>query len=235
MCCRNIISNSIRTLEPQMDIARISLTRHTCKAYDPTRKIPPEQVEQLKTVLRYSPSSVNSQPWHFIIASSDAAKQRIAKAAQFGVYAANGPKVLNASHVIVFCARTTMDDVYVASLLEQENRDGRFKSEEAKGTQNKSRNFYVNLHRFDMKDTQHWMEKQVYLSLGTLLLTAAALEIDATPIEGFDQRILDQELDLHAQGLTSVVLAALGYRSGDDFNASLPKSRLPTETVISEL
>ncbi len=35
--------------------------------------------------------------------------------------------------------------------------------------------------------------------------------------------------------MTSVVLVALGYRSQDDFNAKLPKSRLPIAEVISEL
>lgn len=217
-----------------MDVARIALSRHTCKAYDPARKIPPEQIEQLKTLLRYAPSSVNSQPWHFIVASTDAAKQRIARATTQGVYAANEPKILNASHVIVFCARTAMDDGHLASLLQHEERAGRFPTPEGREMQNRGRSYYVNLHRFDMKDTQSWMEKQVYLALGTLLLGAAALEIDATPIEGFDPHVLNEELDLRARGLTSVVLAALGYRSGDDFNARLPKARLPAETVISE-
>jgi len=53
-----------------MDVSRIALSRHTCKGYEPGRQIPTEQVEQLKTLLRLAPSSVNSQPWHFIIASS---------------------------------------------------------------------------------------------------------------------------------------------------------------------
>ena len=218
-----------------MDIARIALSRHTCKAYDPARKIPAEQIEQIKTLLRFAPSSVNSQPWHFIVASSEEGKARIAKAAQQGAYAANGPKILNASHVVVFCARTAMDDAHIAMLLAQEEADGRFPTPEGKEMQNRGRNYYANLHRLEAKDTQHWMEKQVYLALGTLLLGAAALEIDATPIEGFDARILNEELGLREKGTTSVVLAALGYRSPDDFNAKLPKSRLPAERVVSEL
>ena len=32
-----------------------------------------------------------------------------------------------------------------------------------------------------------------------------------------------------------LVLAALGYRAAEDFNASLPKSRLPLEVVVSEV
>lgn len=218
-----------------MNIAQIALTRHTCKAYDPNRKIPAEQVDQLKTLLRHSPSSVNSQPWHFIITSSDAAKARIAKAMEHPVYAANGPKILNASHVVVFCARTTLDETQINTITDQEDRDGRFPDPAGKAAQFKSRSFYVNLHRFDFRDTQHWMEKQVYLALGTLLLGAATLGIDATPIEGFDSRILNEELGLREQGLTSVVIAALGYHSTEDFNAKLPKSRLPAASVISEI
>ncbi len=218
-----------------MDIASIALSRHTCKAYDPFRKVSPEQIEQIRTLLHNCPSSVNSQPWHFIIAASDAGKARIARAAQPPVYAANGTKILNASHVVVFCARTTMDEAQITAITEQEDRDGRIASPDARAAQFKGRSFYVNLHRYDLKDTQHWMEKQVYLALGTLLLGAATLGIDATPIEGFDPRILNEELGLREKGLTSVVLAALGYRSTEDFNARLPKSRLPMDVVVSDL
>ena len=219
-----------------MDIAKIALDRHTCKAYDPTRKIAEADMEQLKTLLRHAPSSVNSQPWHFVVAASAEGKQRMATATQtLPMYGANGPKILNASHVIALCARTSMDHAHLAALLEQEDRDGRYANAEARANQNKSRSFYVGLHRFDARDTQHWMEKQVYLALGTLLLGAAALGIDATPIEGFDPRMLNEALGLREKGLTSVVVVALGYRSGDDFNAALPKSRLPAEAVFSVL
>lgn len=217
-----------------MDIASIALTRHTCKAYDPTRRIPPEQFEQLRVLLRHSPSSVNSQPWHFVIAETDAGRQRIARATRPG-YPANEAKILNASHVVAFCARTGMDESHLAVLLDREDRDGRYPTAEARALQDKSRHAYVNQHRFDARDTQHWMEKQIYLALGTLLLGAAALGIDATPIEGFDARVLNEALGLRERGLTSVVLAALGYRSGEDFNAGLPKSRLPPDAVFSAL
>ncbi|CAG0954700.1 partial nitroreductase / dihydropteridine reductase, partial [Rhodocyclaceae bacterium] len=150
-----------------MDIARIALSRHTCKAYDPSRKIPDGQIEQLKTLLRYAPSSVNSQPWHFVIAATDEAKQRIAKAATQPPYSSNAPKILNASHVVVLCARTALDDAHLAALLELEEGVGRLPTPESREMQHKGRSFYVNLHRFDFRDTQDWMEKQVYLALGT--------------------------------------------------------------------
>ncbi|MGL4409294.1 oxygen-insensitive NAD(P)H nitroreductase [Zoogloea sp.] len=217
-------------------IDRIALTRHTCKAYDPTRKVAPEKIEQLKTLLRFAPSSVNSQPWHFFIAHTDAAKARVAKGTPDGTpFAANGGKVKNASHVVVLCARTRLEDAHLAALLAQEDKDGRFPTPEGKEMQNKGRSFYVGLHQNQLQDVPEWASKQVYLALGTLLLGAATLDIDATPIEGFDAALLDAELGLAEQGLKSVVLVALGYRSEDDFNAKLPKSRLPAAAVITEL
>ena len=54
-------------------------------------------------------------------------------------------------------------------------------------------------------------------------------------LAGWVASVLLLHLSLREQGMTSVVLAALGYRSPDDFNAKLPKSRLPAEKVISEL
>ena len=82
---------------------------------------------------------------------------------------------------------------------------------------------------------QTWIEKQVYLALGALLTNAASLKIDACPMEGFDTHLLDEELGLNEKGFTSLVVVGLGYSSTDDFNARLPKSRLPAETVITRI
>ena len=217
-----------------MNIAEIATSRRTAKAFDPDRKLPPEIVEQIETLLRFSPSSVNSQPWHYVIASSDEGKARVAKAT-VGGYAFNEPKVRNASHVVVFCTRANIDEQHLETLLAQEAGDGRFASDEARAAQQRGRSYFVGMHRFEKRDAQHWMEKQVYLALGTLLLGAGALGIDACPIEGFDQAVLDAEFDLRAKGYTSAVLVALGYRGADDLNATLPKSRLPESTVISRV
>lgn len=217
-----------------MNIAKIATSRYTTKAYDPHKHIDTALMEQLQVLMRYTPSSVNSQPWHFIIAASDKAKAKIARATT-GPYSGNEQKVLNASQVVVLCSRTELADAHLQRVLEQEEKDGRFKTPEAKETQIRGRSFYVNLHRNELQDTQQWMEKQVYIALGSLLLGAAALDIDATPIEGFDRATLDDTLGLRKRGLASVVLAALGYRSDADFNAALPKSRLPAEEVFTFL
>jgi nitroreductase / dihydropteridine reductase len=185
-------------------------------------------------VLRLAPSSVNSQPWHFIMVSSDAGKGRIAELMQGG-FAYNASKVRNASHLIILCACTDLDDAHLTALLEQEDQDGRFATPAAKATQGDMRGYYVNLHRQQLKDVQIWAQKQVYLALGSLLLAAATLDVDACPMEGFDGAVLDEALGLSGRGLASLVMVALGYRSADDFNAALPKSRLPESMVFTDL
>ncbi len=217
-----------------MNITKIATTRYTTKAFDPQKRIDADLMEQLQVLLRFTPSSVNSQPWYFVIASSDEAKAKIASATT-GPYSGNEQKVLNASHVVVLCARTELDEAHLQRILAQEEEDGRFKTPEAKEAQIRGRGFYVNLHRNQLHDTQSWMEKQIYIALGTLLFGAAVLEIDATPIEGFDRTVLDDVLGLGERGLRSVVLAALGYRSDEDFNAALPKSRLQAREIFTLL
>ncbi len=215
-----------------MDILSAAKKRHTAKAYDSERRIPEEVMQQVYDLLRNSASSVNSQPWHFIVANTPEGRARIAKATQGG-YVYNAAKVNDASHVIVLCTRVDMDEAHLHALLEQEERDGRFRDAQARAGQDATRRGYVNQHRYGTKDVAQWLEKQVYLALGTALVGAATLEIDATPMEGFDQKILDAEFGLNEKGLTSLVLVSFGYSSPADFNAGLPKSRLTQEATFT--
>lgn len=217
-----------------MDIARLAAIRHTAKAFDPGRKIPAAVFAPLRALLRHSPSSVNSQPWHFLVAASDSGKARLARAAT-GPYAYNAPKIQNASQVVVFCVRTDMDDAHLAAILGQEQQDGRFPLPEDLEKQRQGRAAYVDLHRNLRRDLPSWMEKQVYLALGMLLLGAAILGLDACPMEGFDPDVLASELGLAAKGLRPLVLVALGYRGRDDWNARLTKSRLPADRLFTDL
>ena len=217
-----------------MDIVSVALTRYSTKAFDATKKLTASEAEQLKTLLQYIPSSTNSQPWHFIVASTDEGKARVAKAAS-GTYVFNERKILDASHVVVFCAKTAMDDAWLQRVVDQEEADGRFATPDAKAANHKGRTFFADMHRKELKDDDQWMAKQVYLNVGNFLLGVAAMGLDAVPIEGIDFAILDEEFDLKAQGYTSLVVVPVGHHSVEDFNATLPKSRLPQSTTITEI
>lgn len=217
-----------------MDLLNVSKTRYTTKAYDPIRKIPKEQVARLLEILRLTPSSINIQPWHFFIADNQAAKERIAKAL-VGKYAYNAPKVLDSSHTILFCTKADISEQHLDNLLTQDDISGRFKDEQAKQGQKDSRSGYVNYYRNEKGDIQRWAENQTFIALGQILLAAGIEGIDATPIGGFDEQIINDELQLTEKGLIPSVLLTLGYRSENDFNAKLPKSRLDKEQIFTQL
>jgi nitroreductase/dihydropteridine reductase len=217
-----------------MNLIEIAKSRYATKKFDASRRITDELFEQIKGLLRFSPSSVNSQPWHFVIADKPETKNRMSKGTQ-GVYSANEPKVLDASHVILFCVKTEINDDYLLHLLENEDKDGRFPNPESKEMVKKVRDFYADLHRKELNDVPSWLEKQVYLNLGTVLLGAGVLGLDAVPIEGVDVDLLNEEFGLSEQGYRAVALMALGYRAEDDFNATLPKSRLAEDEIFTVL
>jgi len=217
-----------------MDIISVALKRHSTKAFDASMKLSDEQAENLKTLLQYSPSSTNSQPWHFIVASTEEGKARVAKSAAGG-FVFNERKMLDASHVVVFCAKTAMDDAWLEKVVDQEEIDGRFATPEAKAGNQKGRLFFADLHRKELKDDAHWMQKQVYLNVGNFLLGVAAMGLDAVPIEGFDAAVMDKEFGLTEKGFTSVVVVPVGRHSVEDFNVALPKSRLPQSTTLTEI
>ena len=215
-----------------MKIAELVRTRHTCKAYDPQRPLSEEQLAQLQAILRFSPSSVNSQPWHFFLVSSDAGKAKLVPA----LTEHNMEKVRSAPLTVVIATKTELDDAHLQALLAQEELDGRFGgNEEAKKGADGARRYYVGLNSTTAQKQQEWMARQAYIALGFLLMGAATLELDATPIEGFFPEKLDAALGLTEQGLKSVVVASIGHRSAQDFNATLPKSRLPADQLITRL
>lgn len=217
-----------------MSIADLTYQRKTTKAFDPAFQLSEAQLADICALLRMSPSSTNAQPWHFFVATSDAGKRCVAAGAS-GDFAYNEPKIMNASAVLVLCARNHMDDAYLRSVLAQEASDGRLSTEEAQINQHRVRSGYVHMHAQQPDGVLQWASKQVYIALGFVLLGAAQMGVDACPIEGFDADAVDQALGLAPKGLRSQVLVALGRSSAQDFNAALPKSRLAESEIITVL
>ena len=143
--------------------------------------------------------------------------------------------MLDSSHTILFCTKADITEDHLASLLNQDDLSGRFKDEKAKQGQKDSRTGYVDYYRNEKGDIQRWAENQTFIALGQMLLAAGIEGIDTTPIGGFDEQIITDELALNEKGLIPSVIMTLGYRSEADFNAKLPKSRLNKEEIFTKL
>lgn len=217
-----------------MDILNIAKARYSTKKFDPSKTIPREQLTELETIFQLSPSSVNVQPWHVLVASTPEAKAKVAQATQ-GDFAFNESKVLDCSDVFVICVKEDINAQYLEKIGNQEETDGRYATPDIRQLITKARAYFVGKNAETKEKQLSWATHQVYLALGNLLLGAKAMCIDSVPIEGFDAGILSEILDLKTKKLRPVVLVALGYRAEDDFNANLPKSRLALAEIFTPI
>lgn len=219
-----------------MNITEIVNRRYSTKAFKKNTPLTAEQSAEVKALLRMSASSVNIQPWHFIIAETDEAKARVAKGSQ-DFFKFNENKVLDASQVVIFASRQTADKEYLDHILAVEDQDGRYPNEEVKQMFDGARNAFTGIHRDQLNDLPEWLAKQVYLNVGGFLVGVAAMGLDAVPLEGLDFALLDKEFGLSEKGFNSLVAVSVGYRTEDDFNSpeKTPKSRLPESEVFTVL
>jgi nitroreductase / dihydropteridine reductase len=213
-----------------MDLENL-MHKHLTRAFDSTRIIPEVTLERLLKFLRSVPSSVNVQPNHFYVLGTRGAKERLAR--NLGAFSAgNGPKVLSASHVIIFTTRANLPDSHIEEVFAKEVADGRFPDPQNNAMwEDMVRSFY-DLRYYDYKDMVHWLEKQTYLALGLTMMAAAELGVDATPLEGFDPHAVDMEFKIRETGYTTTVLLALGYPDTDQVNKSVT-SRLDPSRLFT--
>lgn len=217
-----------------MNIINLLQKRYSAKDFDSSKKLSDEQVADIKLLLQLAPSSTNIQPWHFILATTDEGKARVVKS-MHDFYSFNADKCMGASAVVVFATRVDISEEYLLHVLDVEERDGRFTEPEFKDQMHGGRSIFHGMHQYDYKDATHWAEKQVYLNLGNFLLGVAAMGLDALPMEGCDMKVLNEEFGLREKGFTASFAVAVGYHTEQDFNASLPKSRLPQSEIIEEI
>jgi nitroreductase/dihydropteridine reductase len=78
--------------------------------------------------------------------------------------------------------------------------------------------------------------RQAYIGVGTALIAAAEEQVDATPMEGFDPKAVDEILGLDKRGLRSVVIIPLGYRADEgDWLVNLKKVRRSRDNFVTEV
>ncbi|WP_095498243.1 nitroreductase family protein [Paraferrimonas haliotis] len=207
--------------------------RYTAKRYDATKRIPQEQLDVLYEAMRLSASSINSQPWKFIVLDSDEAKQRMhdsfANKFQF-----NQPHAKAASQVILFAYNPSYKREDYAKVVDKGIEDKRTKPEERE--QAFAGFAFAELNTDENGDTSNWTKAQTYLALGNTLHVLARLGIDSTTMEGIDSELIGELFKEELGGYVCEVALAIGYHDqADDYNKPLPKSRLAAEQVLQVL
>lgn len=208
-------------------------TRYTSKKYDASKRISAEDMDVIKEALRLSASSINSQPWKFIVLESDAAKQRFHDSFA-NMHEFNQPHAKEASHTILFAYDPKFTKEKFSKRVDAEVNSGHLPAENYDN--------FMGAYAFAELNTDeegyngHWSKAQTYLALGNTLHTLARLGIASTPMEGVDSQLIGEIFAEELDGHVCEVALAMGYhKDGEDYNHGLPKARLPIDEVISVL
>lgn len=190
--------------------------RYTTKKYNSIKKIESQKIEELKEILRLSPSSINGQPWKFTFVSNDETKQKLSEVSWL-----NNSKVIDSDMVVVFGSINSLSQF-----------EAQIEEELPKGAVDYYKEFIKSNTEEEIKS---WFNRQVYLALGVFLSACAEMGIDATPMEGIEPENYDAILN--QKDYATIVAVAIGYRDTEDFNqpSKKPKSRRDINKVIETI
>ncbi len=211
---------------PQTTLEQLNW-RYATKEFDSTKQIPAETWHVLEQSMVLSPSSFGLQPWKFFVVRKPELRQQLVE------HSWNQKQVSEASHLVVFAIKHNLDAAYVDRYVARMAEVQQVPVDTLQGYGNLVKGTIDRLASPEAVDA--WSTRQVYIALGQFMTTAAMLEIDTCPIEGFVPPKYDEILGLTAKGYASVVVCAAGYRSADDKYAAKPKVRFTTPEMVEYL
>ncbi|CAM1351201.1 MULTISPECIES: nitroreductase family protein [Tenacibaculum] len=201
--------------------------RHAVKAFDPNKKVSEENIEKIIEAARLAPTSSGLQQFRVISISNQEVKEKLVQGAL------NPDSMKDCSHVLVFAAwdnytAERIDKVFDYTTDERGLPRGRFSS-------------YTDMLKkvyLDLPDEVNFAHtsRQTYIALGLALAQAAELKVDTCPAEGFDNKVVDEVLELDKMGLKSVSLMYIGYADDEkDWIKPMKKVRIPRDEFVIDV
>ena len=179
--------------------------RYATKRMDGS-KISSEKLENILSAIRLSPSSLGLQPYKVWVITDPKKRQEIYEKS------CHQPQILEGSHLLVFVARKALLDNEINEYISLIASERQIPEESLAGFKNTIHGF-ATAKQLNPEDYSNWSARQAYIALGIGLAAAADMDVDATPMEGFDPEAMDEILGLKEKGLHSVVLMMLGHRN----------------------
>ena len=206
-----------------MELLKDLQWRYATKAYT-DKKVSDEKLDFILEAINLTASSCGLQPYRvFAIENRDLR-------AKLGAGSFN-KQITQASHLLVFAAYNNVTTEHIEKLIKLVAENRGVAEADLNDLFTKLDGYFNS--RSD-ESNRHWSDKQTYIALGTALIAAANVKVDATPMEGFDPAVFDELLGLKDKGLHTTVILALGFRDeASDFLAAAPKVRIPVKEMVT--
>ena len=189
------------------------------------KTIPQDKVDVILDSIRLSASSAGFQPYQVLVIQNKELLEKIKP------IAFNQQQITQASHLLVFAAWDRVTEERMDFMVKNIASTRGVSEDSLSGIRAYGDRFIAQTPEQNFQ----WAARQAYIALGTALITAATLEVDSTPMEGFNSAELDELLGLEERGLKSVLLLPLGYRDPEnDWLLPLKKVRMPKDFLFIE-
>lgn len=190
------------------------------------KAVPQEKVDLILEAARLAPTSSGLQPFKVIVITNQELKEKLVPASF------NQAQIADCSHLLVFAAWDTYTEDRINGVFTRTHQERGTPAESTKDYQKMLIDNYVP--RTAEVNFQH-AARQAYIGFGIAIAEAAMQNVDATPMEGFNNTQYDEILGLAEKGLKSVVILPLGYRDETgDWLVNLKKVRQPLSDFVIE-
>ncbi|WP_419792204.1 nitroreductase family protein [Staphylococcus chromogenes] len=195
-------------------------SRRSVKQYDPNVKIPREEMKEMIELTTKAPSSVNMQPWRFVVVDTPEGKETLQPLVQFNTRQNES----SAAMVVIF---GDMKNYEYADKIYDEAVERGYMPKEVKDVQvAKFVEMYEALDRPSMNDI---VKIDSSLAAMQFMLVARYYGYDTNPIGGFDKENISEALGLDPERYVPVMMIAVGKAAAEGHQSV----RLPLDDVLS--
>jgi nitroreductase/dihydropteridine reductase len=200
--------------------------RYATKKMDASKKVSEQNIDYIKEAVQLSASSYGLQPYKVLEIKNPALREELKPLSW------NQSQVTDASHLFVFCNYKTLSDNHVDDLIKLKSDTNNIPIAKISGYGD-----FVKGKLKEKSETEmfHWTAKQTYIALSNAMNACAELQIDCTPMEGFENHDYNQKLGLTEKGLNACVVLAIGYRDNEDASQNSEKVRKSIDAIFENV
>ncbi len=223
------------------ELIDIAKRRRTNKKYDENKKISQEDLDYIMQVTNSAPTSMGLQAWRIINLKSQEQRKKYID----GINIFNQDSYLKASDIFVYITKKSnwfnKKNEELISVL----RDMTFKiikhlndSDEIDEKNFQERLSYIqNGDHGNNGDLTEWSKRQAYIVMAFTLLAATELNIETTPVEGFNKKLEEMMLKdgIINEDESVTLITFLGYSSSEKKYISKEQLRVDWKSKITNL
>ncbi len=200
--------------------------RYAVKKFDHHKILSDNQINILKQAFNLTATSYGLQPIKLVVVKNKDIQKELV------LHSWNQQQVSQASHLLVICVDTKLDETDVEKYFER--------VKEIRNTPDEIINSFKEYLKTTIsgktkEDLLSWGKNQAYLALGNLLTVCANEKIDSCPMEGFIPEKYDEVLGLKEKNLSSVLVLPVGYRAEDDIMTQQKKVRKNIDEIVIDI